>query len=76
MPVMSGIEAAREIRMKGNSSLSIVALTAAAVKEGREQCFKAGMNDFLTQPIHPQKLKQKIMEWSGVEKTEDHHLLS
>jgi len=85
MPVMNGIEATKKIRKKGNSTLPIIALTAAAVKEGKEQCLKAGMNDFLTQPVQPNKLKQKIMEWTGIKhrkvpysstSTEDPHLLS
>ncbi len=65
MPVMSGIEATEEIRKRGNTSLPIIALTADAFKEGKEQCLRAGMNDFLSRPVEPEKLKQKIMEWTG-----------
>ncbi len=64
MPVMSGIEATEEIRKKGNTILPIVALTADAFKEGKERCFEAGMNDFLSRPVKPEKLKQKIAEWT------------
>jgi CheY-like chemotaxis protein len=63
MPVMSGIEATEEIRQKGNTTLPIIALTADAFKEGRDQCLKAGMNDFLSRPVQSKKLEQKIMEW-------------
>jgi PAS domain S-box-containing protein len=63
MPVMSGIEATEEIRKKGNATLPIIALTADAFKEGRDQCLKAGMNDFLSRPVQSKKLEQKIMEW-------------
>jgi two-component system sensor histidine kinase/response regulator len=65
MPVMSGIEATEEIRKRGNTTLPIIALTADAFKEGKEQCLKAGMNDFLSRPVKPEKLKQKIVEWTG-----------
>ncbi len=65
MPVMSGIEATEEIRKKGNKALPIIALTADAFKEGREQCLKAGMNDFLSRPVQSEKLEEKIMEWIG-----------
>jgi two-component system sensor histidine kinase/response regulator len=65
MPVMSGIEATEEIRKRGNTTLPIIALTADAFKEGKEQCLKAGMNDFLSRPVEPEKLKQKIVEWTG-----------
>jgi CheY-like chemotaxis protein len=36
-----------------------------AFKEGRDKCLQAGMNDFLTRPIEPEKLKEKIMEWAA-----------
>lgn len=65
MPVMSGIEATEAIRKKGYTNLPIIALTADAFKEGKEQCLKAGMNDFLSRPVEPEKLKQKIVEWTS-----------
>jgi len=64
MPIMSGIEATEEIRKKGNTTLPIVALTADVFKEGKERCLKAGMNDFLSRPVRPEKLEQKIAEWT------------
>jgi CheY-like chemotaxis protein len=64
MPVMSGIEATEEIRKKGNTTLPIVALTADVFKEGKERCLEAGMNDFLSRPVKPEKLEQKIAEWT------------
>jgi len=64
MPVMSGIEATEEIRKKGNTTLPIVALTADVFKEGKERCLDAGMNDFLSRPVKPEKLEQKIAEWT------------
>ena len=64
MPVMSGIEATAEIRKKGNTTLPIVALTADVFKEGKERCLEAGMNDFLSRPVKPEKLEQKIAEWT------------
>jgi PAS domain S-box-containing protein len=64
MPVMSGIEATEQIRKKGNTTLPIVALTADVFKEGKERCLEAGMNDFLSRPVKPEKLEQKIAEWT------------
>jgi CheY-like chemotaxis protein/anti-sigma regulatory factor (Ser/Thr protein kinase) len=65
MPVMSGIEATVEIRKRGNTTLPIIALTADVFKEGRERCLLAGMNDFLSRPVKPDQLEQKIAEWTG-----------
>jgi PAS domain S-box-containing protein len=64
MPVMSGIEATEQIRKRGNTTLPIVALTADVFKEGKERCLEAGMNDFLSRPVKPDKLEQKIAEWT------------
>ncbi len=61
MPVMSGHEAAAELR-KGYDAqeLPIIALTAAALVSEREQALAAGMNDFLTKPIDAVRLRQTL----------------
>jgi len=59
MPVMDGVAATRAIRAEPEpaiSTLPIVALTADAFEETRERCLVAGMNDFLTKPVSPEKL--------------------
>ena len=62
MPEMSGIEATLEIRKQevGNQHIPIIALTAGAMIEEKEKCLSAGMDDFLTKPIEPQKLNESI----------------
>ena len=58
MPVMSGHEAAIELRKAwGPNALPIIALTAAALVSERELALAAGMNDFLTKPIDAPKLR-------------------
>lgn len=63
MSVMDGVEATREIRKLTNSSDDpwIVALTAGALQENREQAFNAGFNDFITKPIHFALLQEKLV---------------
>lgn len=55
MPEMDGFEATRAIRnfekIQGTQPTPIVALTAQAFAEHRQQCLNAGMNDHLSKPI-------------------------
>jgi CheY-like chemotaxis protein len=61
MPVMSGHEAAAELRRHWDANdLPIVALTAAALVSERDLALAAGMNDFLTKPIDAPKLRRTL----------------
>ncbi|MEQ1685548.1 MAG: PAS domain S-box protein [Burkholderiaceae bacterium] len=61
MPVMSGHEAARELRRHyAAHRLPILALTAAALVSERDDAMRAGMNDFLTKPIDAPRLRQSL----------------
>jgi len=55
MPIMNGIKATVEIR-KFNKSVPIIAQTALALQEDREQCEKAGCNDSIIKPIEVEEL--------------------
>ncbi|WP_181015578.1 PhnD/SsuA/transferrin family substrate-binding protein [Alkalispirochaeta sphaeroplastigenens] len=60
MPLRDGLEATREIRAlqkSGDRQVPVVALTAGASKEEQEKCFAVGMDDVLTKPVEPEKLK-------------------
>jgi PAS domain S-box-containing protein len=65
MPVMDGIEAAREIRAgdarSGRARTPIVALTADALEDGRRACREAGMDGFLTKPVDPAELEEMFL---------------
>jgi CheY-like chemotaxis protein len=55
MPEMNGFDSTREIRkdlLGKNSSTPIIALTANAMKGDREKCIEAGMDDYISKPIH------------------------
>ena len=64
MPEMDGFEAMREIR-KRNASKSppIIALTAKAMADDRQQCLAAGANDYIAKPIDVEKLLSLIRVW-------------
>jgi signal transduction histidine kinase/CheY-like chemotaxis protein len=62
MPVLDGLSATKILREEHKLKTPIVALTANAFSEDREQCLDAGMNDFLSKPIDKIKLISKI-EW-------------
>ena len=59
MPVMDGYEATRRIRRLENpalASIPIVAMTANAFTEDREEALKSGMNSHIAKPIDVQVL--------------------
>jgi two-component system sensor histidine kinase/response regulator len=62
MPNMDGLEATRLIcsRMSPSERPYIVAMTANAMKEDRELCLSAGMDDYLSKPIRPEEIKAAI----------------
>jgi two-component system sensor histidine kinase/response regulator len=65
MPGMDGFEATKLIRRKIPKAtfLPIIAMTAHAFHGEKERCLEAGMNDYVSKPIQPQELIQKIEKW-------------
>jgi PAS domain S-box-containing protein len=60
MPVMDGYTTTGHIRNTLKSRVPIIAMTAHALANEREQCLKAGMNDFIPKPFQIEEL-QRIM---------------
>ena len=73
MPEMDGVDATKIIRetMKSAEELVIIALTANAVEEAKQQFFEVGMNDFVAKPIEIKELVSKIRKWLPEDKIID-----
>jgi PAS domain S-box-containing protein len=67
MPRMDGYTASQLIR-NGEAGIRyieipIVAITANAMKEDKEKCLQSGMNEYVSKPIEPIKMIEKLLIW-------------
>ncbi len=61
LPVHNGFEVTQRLREDAQTAeIPIIALTANATVEDREQAFAAGCNEFETKPVDLPRLLQKI----------------
>jgi len=68
MPVMDGHEAIRRIRaMADGTQPKIIAVTASALDENRQELIGIGADDFISKPFRESELFRKIHEQAGVE---------
>ncbi len=69
MPVMNGLDATAAIRKMYDEEIEtsyrpvIIGVTAHALKDDREKCIGAGMDDYLSKPVSPDMLAEKINLW-------------
>ncbi len=68
MPVMGGLEATEAIRREiaAQAPPYIIALTANAMTTDRDNCLKAGMDDYISKPLRFEELKQAIERGTAV----------
>ncbi len=70
MPVMDGLTATRIIRDTKSPvrrhDIPVIAMTANAMKGDQEKCLTAGMNDYISKPIMPNTLVEKLNLWLPV----------
>ena len=64
MPRLDGYETTRSIRAsESDHRIPIVAMTANAMAGDREKCLAAGMDDYLSKPIHREALIRVLERW-------------
>ena len=70
MPVMDGIDTTKAIRsgVPGADKLTIIALSANALKEAQQLFMESGMNDFIAKPVEIRDLVGKLRKWLPEEK--------
>ncbi|AIE86470.1 response regulator [Fimbriimonas ginsengisoli] len=66
MPGMDGFEATGRARHRESITgehVPIIAMTAHAMQGDRERCITAGMDDYLSKPLNPTAMLQKLRQW-------------
>ncbi|MBF0529839.1 MAG: response regulator, partial [Deltaproteobacteria bacterium] len=64
MPVMDGYQATREIRKNPKfKNLPIIAMTASAMIQDKENALASGMNDHVSKPIEPKELFATLVKY-------------
>ena len=71
MPEMDGLEATKIIRSTHGIQPIIIAMTANVMPEDRNECMVAGMDDYLSKPIHIESLMNLLKKASPDQKEDN-----
>jgi CheY-like chemotaxis protein len=65
MPEMDGFTATAQLRKlpPPHAHVPVIALTADAMKEDRERCMQAGMNDYISKPFRLEELEAVLTKY-------------
>jgi len=64
MPEMDGLEATKMIRVCLSNQPVIIALTANTLQGDREECLRAGMDDYISKPVNLEELVNVLEKWA------------
>jgi signal transduction histidine kinase/ligand-binding sensor domain-containing protein/DNA-binding response OmpR family regulator len=70
MPEVDGLEATRKIRGIVGDRPVIIAMTANAMQGDREECLRAGMDDYISKPVKLEILVSVLERWASEVKTQ------
>ncbi len=71
MPRLDGHATTKQLRQAGFTK-PIIALTAHAMREERDKCFESGCTDYLTKPIHREKLIDVLNRYNPSKNNQEH----
>jgi signal transduction histidine kinase/CheY-like chemotaxis protein len=64
MPEMDGLEATKMIRVCLSNQPVIIAMTANTLQGDREECLRAGMDDYIAKPVNLEELVNLLEKWA------------